>query len=61
LAIWLIPFLAVTAFYGFITLMGLFIGIIDSLHDMKGVYRYYGLTLLIFYSIFSIIQIAEGL
>jgi hypothetical protein len=58
--IWLLPFLAVTAVYSLIVLGGIFFQAISDMDDMKAVYRYYGVTLLFVYCIFSSIMIIRS-
>lgn len=47
--VWLIPFLGVTLLFAVIILWGMFIDVLEDLDDMKGIYKYYAVSLIIGY------------
>lgn len=57
--IWFIPFLITTAVFSVVTFLGILFMGIESKKDMKYVYIYYGLSLVIFYCIFITVKIIK--
>jgi hypothetical protein len=55
--IWFLPFLGVTALFGFITLFGMLEGNILDLDDMREMAPFYIAVMLIVYCIFTIVMI----
>ena len=52
--VWLIPFLCVTLLFAVIALWGMFIDVLQDSDDMKGLYKYYAICLVIAYCILAL-------
>lgn len=59
--VWLIPFLCITLLFAVIVLWGMFMEVISDSEDMKGVYKYYGLSLVIAYCILALRMVVRSL